>query len=50
MRGEGLFADLTAQRFAMAVKRLGLKTKLPPLRTDLFAPSLGDAAQPSLFD
>ncbi|QFU08923.1 Cyclic pyranopterin monophosphate synthase [Rhodobacteraceae bacterium THAF1] len=50
MRGEGLFAELTAKRFEMAVRRLGLKTDLPPLRSDLFAVPLGDADQPSLFD
>ena len=49
MRGEGLFADLTAKRFDLAVRRLGLRTELPPLRTDLFKVPLGDAVQPSLF-
>ncbi|MBT8474270.1 MAG: PA0069 family radical SAM protein [Alphaproteobacteria bacterium] len=44
LRGEGAFAELMAQRFAIAVKRLGLATDLPPLRTDLFAvpPKPGD--------
>lgn len=36
MRGEGPFADLVAHRFRLAVRRLGLATELPPLRTDAF--------------
>ena len=50
MTGEGLFAELVAQRFAVAIKRLGLKRDLPPLRRDLFRvpPRTGD--QLSLFD
>jgi DNA repair photolyase len=49
MTGEGAFADLMRHRFAVAVKRLGLTTDLPPLRTDLFRvpPRAGD--QLSLF-
>lgn len=49
MTGEGPFADLIAQRFAIATKRLGLAAKLPPLRRDLFRcpPRTGD--QLSLF-
>ena len=49
MRGEGLWADLLAQRFAKAVARLGLATQMPPLRCDLFRlpPRAGD--QLSLF-
>jgi DNA repair photolyase len=44
MRGEGHYAALIDQRFRLAVKRLGLATRLPPLRTDLFAvpPKSGD--------
>ena len=44
MRGEGPFADLVARRFDIAVRRLGLATALPPLRTDLFRvpPRAGD--------
>jgi DNA repair photolyase len=44
MTGEGAFADLMRHRFAVAVKRLGLDTELPPLRTDLFRvpPRAGD--------
>ncbi|MFN4154599.1 MAG: PA0069 family radical SAM protein [Paracoccaceae bacterium] len=36
MRGEGVWAELTAQRFAKAVARLGLDSRMPPLRCDLF--------------
>ena len=48
-RGQGLWADLMAQRFRKAVARLGLDAVLPPLRCDLFRPPgrLGD--QLSLF-
>ena len=44
LRGEGVFADLVAHRFAVAATRQGLTTELPPLRTDLFAvpPKAGD--------
>ena len=44
MTGEGAFADLMRHRFAVAVRRLGLETALPPLRTDLFRlpPRAGD--------
>ena len=49
LTGEGAFAALVAQRFRLAVRRLGLARDLPPLRTDLFAvpPKPGD--QLSLF-
>lgn len=36
MRGEGVFAELLAQRFQKAVAREGLSVPLPPLRCDLF--------------
>jgi len=49
MTGEGAFADLLAHRFAIAVKRLGLTKKLPPLRTDLFCPPARAGDQLSLF-
>ncbi len=51
MRGEGPYAALVAQRFALASRREGLAEALPELRTDLFAPppGSGDPAQPSLF-
>ena len=49
MRGEGLFAKLIDQRFKASVRRLGLATDLPHVRTDLFRvpPRKGD--QLSLF-
>jgi len=36
MRGEGEYAGLIAKRFNLAVKRLDLATRTPPLRCDLF--------------
>ena len=44
MTGSGIFADLVAQRFAVATARLGLDRKEPPLRSDLFRvpPRAGD--------
>ena len=42
MRGEGLYADLIAKRFAAACRRLGLGTKREPdLPTHLFRPPAG---------
>ena len=37
-RGEGVYAQLIAKRFALAVKRLGLNQERPRLRTDIFTP------------
>lgn len=37
MQGEGTYADMISARFDLAVKRLGIKTKLPDLTRDLFA-------------
>ncbi|MEX0304057.1 MAG: radical SAM protein, partial [Leisingera sp.] len=44
MRGEGRYAEMIAQRFKAACKRLGLQERSPELRTDLFArpPQPGD--------
>jgi DNA repair photolyase len=44
MRGEGLWADLMAQRYRKAIRRLGLDGPAKPLRTDLFRvpPKPGD--------
>ena len=50
MTGEGLFAEMVAQRFALATRRLGLARDLAPLRTDLFRPPLRTGDQMSLFD
>ena len=47
MRGEGTYAKLISNRFNIAVKRLALKTDLPPLTTDKFTPQGGK--QLSLF-
>lgn len=49
MRGEGLWADLLAQRFQVAVDRLKLSVKLPALRCDLFAPPARTGDQLCLF-
>ncbi len=49
MTGEGVFADVIAQRFRLACGRLGFR-ELPPLRTDLFRPPAGrDDGQLALF-
>ena len=50
MTGEGIFAELVAQRFSVATTRLGLTRDLPPLRTDLFQPPARAGDQLSLFD
>jgi DNA repair photolyase len=44
-RGQGIWADLMARRFQMAVQRLGLDQAQPALRTDLFAVPLAQGAQ-----
>ena len=49
MRGEGPYAEIIAQRFKLAVKRLDLGTKAPPMRCDLFVPPRAETAQMSLF-
>ena len=49
MRGEGAYAEIVAHRFAVAMKRLGLKTEAPPMRTDLFVPPRGSPDQLQLF-
>ena len=49
MRGQGLWAELLAQRFAKAVARLGLAGAMPGLRCDLFAPPPRAGDQMSLF-
>jgi DNA repair photolyase len=36
--GRGIYAELIAKRFALAVKRAGLNREKAPLRTDLFQP------------
>lgn len=49
MRGEGPYAEIIAARFAVAIKRLGLKSAAAPMRTDLFQPPVTETAQLSLF-
>ncbi|OAN98049.1 PA0069 family radical SAM protein [Sulfitobacter geojensis] len=49
MRGEGPYADMVAQRFALAIKRLGLKSNAPPMRCDLFRAPVLPGAQLSLL-
>lgn len=41
LHGEGIFANLLAQRFARICKTTGMTTKSPPLRCDLFQPPGG---------
>ena len=48
MRGTGQYADLIAQRFRLAVKRLGF-TGTPPMTCDLFVPPPANTGQMSLF-
>ncbi|MEX3315322.1 PA0069 family radical SAM protein [Sulfitobacter sp. PS-8MA] len=49
MRGEGPYAQMVAQRFDLAVKRLGLARSGVPLRCDLFRPPEVETDQLSLF-
>lgn len=49
MRGEGLWAELMAQRFAKASARLDLNSRQPPLRCDLFRPPGQSGDQLRLF-
>lgn len=49
MRGEGEYAQVMAQRFRKACRRLGLKERAPALRTDLFAIPAQVGDQLSLF-
>ncbi len=49
LTGEGIFADLVARRFKIAVQRLGIARKLPPLRSDLFGVPARAGDQLSLF-
>lgn len=49
MRGEGLWSDLIARRFDLALARHGLKKEMPPLRCDLFRPPARAGDQLSLF-
>ena len=44
-RGQGIWADLMAQRFHVAAARLGLNRPQPPLRSDLFKVPAGPGDQ-----
>ena len=48
MTGQGVYADLIAQRFALAKKRYGFDGARTPLRTDLFRAPEGDERQLTL--
>ena len=53
MRGTGVFADLLSQRFARAMRKVGLDKDRESLRTDLFCPprqATLDHQQLGLFD
>lgn len=45
MRGEGVWADLIARRFALAARRQGLVTDRAELREDLFVPPTREPAR-----
>ena len=49
LTGHGVFAEMVAHRFSISARRLGLATKLPPLRTDLFERPVRVGDQLSLF-
>ena len=49
MRGTGAYAEMVAQRFNIAIKRFGLRSTAPPMRTDLFRPPVLQGAQMRLF-
>jgi DNA repair photolyase len=49
MRGEGPYADLIAQRYALAARKLGLDRPLPPLDLTAFGPPPRAGDQLTLF-
>lgn len=49
MRGEGPYAALIEQRFKSAIRRLGLREKVPKLTCDLFQAPVAASAQMELF-
>ena len=49
MVGKGAFGKALDRRFAIAIRRLGLKREGNPLRTDLFMKPARDGRQMSLF-
>ena len=50
MRGQGPYAELLANRFRVASRRLGYDRQHPPFRMDLFRPPRAPGAPRSLFD
>ncbi|HZV98396.1 MAG TPA: PA0069 family radical SAM protein [Methylophilaceae bacterium] len=50
MRGTGLFADMIAQRFRLATRKLGLNLDRESLNTHLFSPPKTQKPQMDLFD
>jgi hypothetical protein len=48
-RGRGPYADQIAQRFRLAMKRLGLNERRQSLRTDLFTPPVPHGGQMRLL-
>jgi DNA repair photolyase len=50
MAGEGAFADMIRQRFALACRRLGFRGQVPPLSLDCFRPPRPGPSQMDLFD
>ena len=50
MRGEGPYAALIEQRFQSAIRRLGLREKVPKLTCDLFQAPMEQSAQMELFE
>ena len=49
MRGEGPYAALIEQRFQSAIRRQGLREKVPKLTCDLFQAPMAQSAQMELF-
>jgi len=49
MRGQGHYADMVAQRFRAAARRLGMDREVPQLRCDLFSVPLQAGDQLALF-
>lgn len=49
MRGTGVYAEQISKRIKLATRRLGMQSRLKPLRTDLFIPPDIPGSQLSLF-
>ncbi|MEO0632954.1 MAG: PA0069 family radical SAM protein [Pseudomonadota bacterium] len=50
MRGTGVYAEMVAHRFDLTVKRLRLKTRLQPMRCDLFQPPVAPRTPTAQLD